>query len=122
VSMICPYCGAVAILQDSVVIYGRSFGNVYVCSNYPGCDAYCGVHRDTNKPLGTLANRALRTARKAAHAAFDPVWKLGRMRRSDAYAWLASELGIDAAQCHVALFNEVECSRVVDLMKEVITQ
>lgn len=47
--MICPYCGAEAQLMDSEVIYGRSFGYAWVCSNFPSCDSYVGCHPSTKK-------------------------------------------------------------------------
>jgi len=54
--MVCPYCGLPAKLVDSEIIYnGRSFGNAWVCSNYPECDAYVGCHRDDP---GKPSNRA----------------------------------------------------------------
>ena len=42
----CPYCGSTAILRDASFVYGdRSYGGkVYVCSHYPACNAYVGVH------------------------------------------------------------------------------
>lgn len=60
--VICPYCRAKAELRDSEFVYGdRNYGKIYVCSNYPICDAYVGVHKGTqDKPKGTLANAELR--------------------------------------------------------------
>ena len=51
----CPYCGRQAEYVDSKVIYGRSYGMAYLCRN---CDAYVGVHRGTDEPLGRLADAA----------------------------------------------------------------
>jgi len=34
------------------------------------CDAYVGCHNNTERPLGTLANKELRTARKETKAKF----------------------------------------------------
>lgn len=53
----CPYCGRQAEYVDSKVIYGRSYGMAYLCRN---CDAYVGVHRGTDEPLGRLADASLR--------------------------------------------------------------
>ena len=95
----CPNCGAKAELRDSSVVYkGRNFGLVYVCSNFPKCDSYVGVHKGTNRPKGTLADRNTRDARMRAHAAFDQIWKNGRMGRSKAYRLLAS-LGSGLIAC-----------------------
>lgn len=41
-------------------------------------------------------------ARKTAHAAFDPLWKSGRMTRSEAYRKLRRALRISERSCHMA--------------------
>ena len=69
----CPYCGSRARLVDSTAIYGRSYGMTWVCERYPSCGAYVGCHPGTTTPLGRLADKKLRAAKKAAHAAFDPL-------------------------------------------------
>ena len=56
----CPYCQSVSVLTDSKVIYGKSYGMVYLCLNYPKCDSFVGVHKNSIKPLGRMANRELR--------------------------------------------------------------
>lgn len=58
----CPYCGGTAILRDASFVYGTHShgGQVYVCSHYPSCNSYVGVHPGTKIPKGTLANRELR--------------------------------------------------------------
>ena len=88
----CDYCGRETEYVDSKVIYGKSYGKIYLCRN---CMAYVGVHKGTDKPLGRLANAELRNWKKAAHAVFDPLWKYGRFRghRNAAYAWLAQKMG-----------------------------
>ena len=76
--VICDYCGTPADFVDSSVVYhGHSFGMIYLC---PRCGAYVGVHKGSDKPLGRLANSELRNWKKAAHAAFDPLWKYGPYR------------------------------------------
>lgn len=89
----CDYCGRETEYVDSKVIYGKSYGKIYLCRN---CMAYVGVHKGTDKPLGRLANAELRNWKKAAHAVFDPLWKYGRFRghRNAAYAWLAQKMGL----------------------------
>ena len=88
---ICPYCGGKVIFTDSAVLYGgKSYGMVYLCTN---CNASVGVHKGTRKPLGTLANTALKSKRRETHAIFDGYWKGQGMKRSAAYQWLAQEMG-----------------------------
>ena len=37
VDVFCDYCGTKADLVDSSVIYGKSYGDIYLC---PNCGAY----------------------------------------------------------------------------------
>lgn len=115
----CPYCRSPAACVSSAAIYaGQSgYGMVWLCGNYPACDAYVGCHAEDLRPLGTMADRELRNARMDAHAAFDPLWKDGRMTREGAYDWLAWSLGIERDQCHIALFGLLECRQVVELCR-----
>lgn len=48
-----------------------------------------------------------------AHAAFDPKWQSGKMSRTEAYAWLAKELSIPKEACHMLMFDEEMCKRVL---------
>ncbi|WP_278247013.1 zinc-finger-containing protein [Agathobaculum desmolans] len=75
--VICNYCGRKAELVDSKVIYGTSYGMMYLCRR---CNAYVGCHKGTDRPLGRLADAELRYWKKAAHAVFDPLWRQGRFR------------------------------------------
>jgi len=83
--MICNYCGNEAEFMTSKEFYGQDYGvNMYVCRP---CDAYVGTHGKGKTPLGTLANKRLRSMRKTAHSMFDPLWKgkYRKMGRSKAY-------------------------------------
>jgi hypothetical protein len=82
----------------------------YVCTP---CDARVGCHPGTTTPLGDLANGPLRDARMAAHAAFDPLWQSGQLRRSAAYGWLSDTLGVDPKKTHIGMFDAETCARVV---------
>ena len=110
ITKLCDYCGQPALYTDSAVVYGRSYGMIYYC---PPCHAWVGVHRGTDKPLGRLANAELRDWKKKAHAAFDPLWQGGRMKRNAAYAWLAQKLGIPEKQAHIGMFDVWQCQQVV---------
>jgi hypothetical protein len=131
----CPYCNKKPQYVDSIIIYGRSYGMIYLCGD---CDAYVGVHKGTNKSLGRLANRELREAKKNAHKYFDELWQkkaeLGAISnpnlrgkydwinwknkcRSDAYRWLSDQMGKPSKYTHIGMFNVVECNRVINLCK-----
>lgn len=111
----CPYCEQPSRKATGLDIYphrpdlsGLSF---YLCSD---CDAYVGSHRKTGQPLGRLANAELRGWRKKAHVAFDPLWKDdGRFTRKEAYARLATHMGITTDQCHIAMFDVEQCQQVI---------
>lgn len=125
--VICPYCGQPAPLVSGLDVYPHRRDlwakKFYQCKP---CDAWCGCHPpasdqgggqgDGTVPLGRLANAELRAAKQAAHAAFDPIWRSGRMRRREAYAWLAKALGVPAKDAHIGMFDVDQCRRVVDVV------
>ena len=115
---VCSYCGTTAVLVDSAVIYhGTSYGFAWKC---PACpDVYVGCHQCTRKPLGRLADAELRVAKMLAHAAFDRLWRRGKMSRSEAYHFLAEKLGLPAGSCHIGEFDLDFCRRVVEVMEKV---
>lgn len=108
----CDYCGRKAEFVDSKVIYGRSYGMIYLCRN---CIAYVGVHKGTAKPLGRLANAQLRYWKIQAHASFDPLWQYGRFKhyRNAAYAWLAEQMRLPVEKTHIGMFDVNDCKRVI---------
>lgn len=82
------------------------------------CSAYVGCHPGTQRALGRLANSALRAAKQKAHAAFDPLWKTGGLRRGYAYMLLAKALGMSKKDCHIGMFSEEQCIRVIEICQE----
>ena len=114
-SIRCPYCGGTAVLRDASFVYGeKSYGGkVYVCSNYPKCDAYVGVHPGTRIPKGTLANQELRKKRMLAHQIFDQIWLRGILSRPDAYHWMADKFCLSDEQAHIGMFGNYMCDQVI---------
>lgn len=124
--LVCPYCGNNTEYIDSSVIYGKSYGMIYLCSP---CDAYVGVHKGTDKALGRLANKELRELKKEAHFYFDQIaktklinkiWKeyipnLGN--RNKAYLWLSKQMGIDREYCHIGMFNVEQCRQAIEICR-----
>jgi zinc-finger-containing domain len=129
---ICPHCSIPSVfLASSASIYGRDYGPVYACQN--GCDAYVGVHEGTRIAKGTLANKPLREARKAAHRLFDPLWKdlrqaypeiaspprfIQSTARVRAYRWLAEQLAIPFDDCHIAMFDLAMCAAAIAVIQK----
>lgn len=69
----------------------------------------CGLWAWGNHPL---VDRETHEARKAAHAAFDPIWRNGLMGRGEAYKTLAQEMGLTRNQCHMKLMTAEQAIRV----------
>lgn len=118
----CPYCGKDVVLKSATFIYpnhkkAKYWGKVWVCSDYPNCDAYVGCHKGTDIPKGRLANEKLRFYKKEAHKQFDPIWKSGLMSRREAYKWLASMMNLSLDDCHIGMFDISDCQKVIDICK-----
>ncbi|AMO55667.1 hypothetical protein GZ77_08945 [Endozoicomonas montiporae] len=117
----CNCCGgSVEIVRNSEIYNGRSFGQwpwVYLCRS---CGAYVGMHPLTDIPLGTLANRETRIARKRSKAPFELLHKTGKMTRSEAYRRLAEKLGIEKGQCHFGWFDVAMCERAEVAVREIL--
>ena len=118
---VCPYCKERSELIDSKFIYGKSYGMVWKCPD-PACDAYVGVHKGTEIALGRLANRELREYKKMAHAEFDKIWRLGIMKRREAYEWLSNQMQLSKDLCHIGMFDVAQCQKVIEICKTFIDE
>ena len=123
----CLECGSEALLVDSSVVYGRSYGDIFVCSRYPECDSYVGTHKKSGKPLGYPAGPKTRALRKKCHELFDPLWRQNKIykiwpgktrggTRRKAYIWLAKRLKIPEKDCHIGLFDEKMCKKALNIL------
>ena len=121
VQVACDYCGRPAQLVKGDAIYPHR-PDLYKLKFWQckPCDAYVGCHKRNPRmqllgvePLGRLANAELRAAKKAAHAAFDQLWKDEHMSRTAAYAWLSRTLNIEPSKCHIGMMDIADCNRVV---------
>ena len=99
----CPYCGAMTHLRTADGIYLDNSRNtmLYVCKNYPRCDSYVRVHPGTTIPVGTVANKKLRSMRNEAHRYFNQIYYRGIMSKQEAYMWLSDLLGLPMASTHI---------------------
>ncbi len=123
--VICSYCDNKAILVTGKVIYPhrpdlatKKFWNCIPCKAYVGCHPVSNHHKTDDVPLGRLANAELRKLKSQAHAAFDPKWRSGMMTRKEAYGILADRLGIKRKDCHIGMFEEETCLKVVEISGE----
>lgn len=117
---ICRYCGNTVHLVPAAQIYGTAAverlglqgERVYQCQN---CGARVGCHRGTDRPLGKIADKALRDKRAEAHRVFDGYWQKRRISRGKAYSWLAKQMGLPKRKAHIGSFEMEQCQRVIQL-------
>ena len=105
----CDYCGGDVKIANNKEVYGRSYGKwpyVYLCEC---CNSYVGIHPDTDIPLGTLADSALREKRRRSKGVFMGWVKRSGLSLNSAYAVLAEGIGIEVPACHFGMFNEDQC-------------
>lgn len=116
--VICDYCKADAALVTGKELYPHRPDlfeiRSWLCRP---CNASVGVHRGTIIPLGRLAKKELKALKMAAHKAFDPFWKIGPMKRKEAYRWLSKEMGISEDECHIGMFDEKKCHMAIRICK-----
>lgn len=117
----CRYCAGPVALVNNRSIYGREYGDwpfAYYCDD---CNAYVGLHPDTDIPLGTLASPELRTARNKAKDAFHRVKEKRGFSRSMAYQWLAEKMGIEVGVCHFGWFDPGDCAKAFAICTDDLT-
>ena len=103
----CHCCsGPVKLTNNRDIYNGHSFGDwpyVYRCAQ---CQAYVGLHPDTDLPLGIMADRHTIQARKEAKTIFQRLVLVKHNRdRNAGYAWLARALDIPTSICHFGMFD-----------------
>jgi len=64
----CQYCNSLTEYVDSKEVYSKKLWHDLSLQK---CGAFVGVHKDTDKPLGTTANKELRVLRMHTHRVFD---------------------------------------------------
>ncbi len=84
------------------------------CGNFVGCH-----HKTKNRtrPLGCIPTPALKAARQEIHTVIDPIWKSGRVGRSELYGMIAHLIGVE--EYHTAEIRSVDqAHEVVRVAKE----
>ncbi len=121
--MKCPFCQKEAVWCENKEIYGKNYGKSYMCWLCKPCDAYVGCHCNTQRPLGTMANKELREWRMKAHAAFDPLWqkypKNRKGRRGQEYEWLAKKMKVK--EIHIGESNIETCKKIIEICSNLKT-
>lgn len=116
------HCGAYAVLRPASYVHGKDCyaEYLYVCSKYPICDSYVGVHKRNKRALGTLADKELRIKRIKAHQHFNLLWSSGLMKKWQAYKWLQAKFGLNYEQAHIAKFSFYLCDQLIEAVKQVL--
>jgi len=117
----CPYCREETVFVDSIEVYRESYGMIHLCRP---CKAWVNVHTGSDQAYGFVAKKELRDLRHAAHGYFDPLWQKKaaqgtkrKVAQAKAREWLAKELGIDIVECHMGMFDNKQCLKVIELCK-----
>src|ERR1044072_1806082 len=89
------------------------------------CEAWVGVHEGTDKALGRLANKELRSLKINAHSKFDKLWKQllifdfsVKKARNFCYAWLADKMNLPIERTHIGMFDEEQCKSAIKHVKQ----
>ena len=113
----CPECGGKLRRRYSSK-YQRLF---YSCENFfkTKCSGSIGCHKN-GKALGIPTTKEGKKSRIAAHEVFDSIWKEGYLTWSEAYAWLAKEMGEE--EVHIGHLSPEECQQVLDLATNYLSE
>ncbi|MGG7670049.1 zinc-finger-containing protein [Yersinia sp. J1] len=117
----CHFCSDSVQIATHQEVYGRDYSDwpyIYLCQ---GCGAYVGLHPFTAIPLGTLADKATRQARKQCKTPFECIWQSRLMSRSQAYGWLAEKMGIPAEKCHFGWFDIKQCQQAKQICEDYLS-
>lgn len=104
----CHACGSDEI-RITVIKSGR---RAWVCDS---CDAFVTCHDGTENPVGFMAGDKTRELRKAAHIAFDVLWKERLMSRNKAYHWLANVLKIPRDAAHISWLSNAQLRELIEI-------
>jgi len=112
--MKCPKCNKEAPWVSNDVVYGRRYGKSYMCYWCKDCDTYVGCHNNTKKPLGTMADKETREARKNVHAFIDPLWRSRKYSRKKIYQQLNDAFG---EVIHIGESSVEKCDEILKTAK-----
>jgi hypothetical protein len=87
---------------------GLPFWKCDTCGNCVGCHHKT---RNRTRPLGVIATKEIKNARRHIHGILDPLWLSGWFTRIDVYARLAAVVGRE--EYHTADIRSVEEARTV---------
>ena len=88
-----------------------------------GIRLYCSVSNCTvvcwDGGTSTPADYETRQARRAAHAAFDPLWRGNGMSKGSAYKKLSEFMRLPKKEAHIGYFTVEQCKMVLDFCSSI---
>ena len=86
------------------------YGWFFICP-VVGCTMLCG-----NQQTSTPADKETRQLRMQCHDRIDPLWRDGKLTRTEIYDKMAEHLGLQKKDTHIGFFNSEQCMAVLDLV------
>lgn len=114
----CPYCGRPAERVNGTRIYPKRRDLAdqlfFLCAT---CNAYVGCHPD-GTPFGSLANAALRAARRLTHERLTELQEANGASTTELYKWMAQRLDLPRESCHIGMFDLDLCEKAGRAIEE----
>lgn len=117
----CNICGYtdIKIVGHADIYGGREYGDwpyAYQCQD---CGSYVGIHKDTDLPLGTLADSDLRHHRKRCKHYFIQLLESKGWNQNAGYDFLHKKMEIEKSDCHFGMFDQFKCEQAaIECIKE----
>lgn len=121
----CGYCGQPGLLRRRSELWRNASDQwLWVCSNYPACDAMVGCHDGSDQPYGTMARKRLRDLRRHCHQVFDPLWQfpLPGVTRDLVYRIASALFAPPGTEFHIGSLDEAGCEAFLDRVAELEEQ
>ena len=111
---ICPYCGSsIKVIQNHDVINQMIGTNYYfACHRYPQCDSYTLGKSKVFKPLGRLANKALREERKYAYKYINMLKHTWNIKKSEITQEISNLIGTPKRFSQIVFLNYENCKKI----------
>jgi len=89
----------------------------WVCDS---CKNYVGTHRGTTNPLGVIPSKEIRQLRQKIHLLLDPLWKMGKIKRSVLYKEISERIGKEYHTAHIKSIEEG--NNIINIIKEIMNE
>lgn len=111
---LCPYCKSnVKVIQNNEVT-DQYVGTDYyfACHNYPQCNSYTLGRKEVFKPLGRLANKALRIERQYAYQHINVLKRAWNVTKSEITQEISNMCGTPKRFSQIVFMNYDNCKKI----------